>query len=147
MSTPTGLWKNTVNVGFTPTGGTRSVLNRITKSDIDGGIENVKFAGDGDAYNTFNGNVMQDPSVTFAGGNISGILASIAGAVGSLDWTWPDAQNGIGVGSGAIHWVLSNAVVSAKSASNTHAAIATGSITFDAFSTDGTTNPLAFTIL
>jgi hypothetical protein len=143
----TGLNINTVFVTFTPSGGTTALLTRLTKSDIDGGVQNVTFSGDGDLFNTFEGTVMQVPTVTLASGNVSAIMGSVAGLVGTLAFVWPDARNGHEAGSFAISWDLSNALLSDKSASASHAAIATGSNTFSSFSSDGTTNPLAFTIL
>jgi len=143
----TKLFINTVGVTFTPQGGTASPLTRVTKSSIDAGIQNITFKGDGDQFNTFEGNVTQVPTVTLAGASIGALMAGLAGAVGSLAFTWPDAKNGSGPGSFAIAWVLSNAILSDKSAEAGHAQIATGSNAFSSFSADGITNPLAFTIL
>jgi hypothetical protein len=145
--TPSNLHVNTLDVMFTPTGGTDLPIIRITKSDVDGGVSNISFKGDGDLFPTSELNVSQVPTVTFTGGNVGAIMAAVAGTVGQLTMTWPDSRNGIAAGGGGIEWTLSNAILADKNASAPHAQFASGSTMFSSFSNDGATNPLAMTFL
>lgn len=147
MATPSKLHINPTAVAFTPTGGSSSPLTRITKLDVDKGVATVSFKGDGDLYNTFHGVVSQIPKVTITSGDIGGVMGSVAGSTGSLTWTLPDARNGIIATGGGLTFTLSNAVAEDMSASAAHAQIATGNIVFTGFSNDGTTNPLAMSVL
>ena len=145
--TRTGLYVNTVTVGFTPLGGSLSPVARITKSSFDGGIQNISFKGDGDLFDTYQGNVSQVPSITLEGGDVGSLLNSSAGVIGTLSGIWPDARNGKGSGSYALSWSLANCQLSDKSSQSPHANLASGSNSFTAFSSDGTTNPFTFTVL
>jgi hypothetical protein len=147
MPTPTKLHINAVAVAFLPTGGSSSPLTRITKLDVDKGIQTVSFKGDGDFYNSFHQVVSSVPKVTITTGDIAGVMGSVSGSIGDLSWTYPDARNGIIAGGGGLAFVLANATCEDGSASVSHAQIGTANITFTGSSNDGTTNPLSMTVL
>lgn len=144
---PSNLYVNVLDVSFTPVGGSASPFIRQTRADIDGGVSNISFKGDGDLFPTMETNVSQVPSITLAGGNIKQILGVQAGQIGTLMLTIPDARNGTQPGGGGMLLTLSNAIVADKSASAPHAQFASGSTTFSSFSSDGVTNPLSMTML
>ena len=142
MAEVTGLFVNTVACGWTPSGGSRTALTKITQSAIDKGASDVSFSGDGDKFPTFRCNVMNDPSVTLQGGRVTRYMNLISGAFGTLDFTWGDAKNGSGAGS--VLWTLVNAMIGNAGASQPHANFASGSLEIKSYSSDGVTNPLSY---
>lgn len=143
MPIATGLYINCFAVGFTPVSSSLQSLTKITQCSFGKGAQNVSFSGDNDRFPTFRANVMQDPFVSFQGGNIGVYLALVAGTYGTVTWTLGDAKNGSGTGS--MVFTLVNAMVDDSGAQAGHAQIASGSLAFVSYSSDGTTNPLSYT--
>lgn len=142
MPAVTARYINCTSVGFTPTSGSLGSLTGITSVTVSKNATNVAFSGDNDRFSTFRANVMQDPSVSFQGGNVVALFALVAGVYGTVVWTICDAKNG--TGSGSATFTLINAMVDDSQFSGQHAQFMGGSLTFQSYSSDGSTNPLSY---
>lgn len=138
----TGVQLNWTAVGFTPSGGSLTPITRVTNVDFTPGGSLIAFSGDNNRFPTVIANAMNAPRCTITTANIGLILGIAPGTVGTVGATHKDA---IGGSNGDIVYVLSNAVVENTSGSGPHGQFGSGTISFQAFSSDGTTNPLAFT--
>ena len=135
---------NWTGVSFTPVGGSATPITGVTSVAIDGGGSLLKFAGDGDRYNTTVVNDFNEPTVTVQAADLAAIRAYPVGTVGTFVATHDDARNG--VGTGAITYTLANAVIAANPIKGSHRQFGQGTLTLVAFSSDGVTNPLSTTI-
>jgi hypothetical protein len=122
--------------------GTANVLTSIDSITIDQGGDLAKYKGDASLWNTFIVNNNNDPVVTINTTDPAGIMGFAVGATGSFTATHNDAKLATG---GSIIYALSNAVVANNSTAGNHAAYGTAVLQLTAFSSDGVTNPLAFT--
>ena len=137
----TKRFMNWTGVTFTPVGGQALTITGVNSVAIDSGGSLLKFAGDGDRYNTTVVNDYNDPVVTVHAADQAAVRANPVGTVGSFTATHNDARNG--AGTGAITYTLSNAVVANNPIQGAHRQFGQGTLTIAAFSTDGVTNPLA----
>ena len=135
---------NWTGVTFTPVGGSPTVLTGVTSVAIDSGGSLLKFAGDGDRYNTTVVNDFNDPTITVQAADLAAIRANPVGTVGTFTATHNDAKNG--TGSGSITYTLSNAVVAQTNVKGSHRQFGQGTLLLSAFSSDGVTNPLAVSV-
>lgn len=135
-------------VSFTPAGGAATPILGVTDVQIDPQGNLLKLSGDGDRFNTTVVKDFEDPMVTIQSNNTAQYAALTTGTVGVLTCTHLDAINqSVGVGQFAIRYVLSNSVINKNSRGGAHRAFGKGSLSFDSYSSDGTTNPLAITVL
>ncbi len=137
----TGKQMNWSAVAFTPVGGSLTPLNSIDGIDIDYGVTILGYSGDADIYHTLKVNNMNDPKMTCKTTNTSQ-LTQFSGVFGQFTAKHLDAKLASG---GAVVYVLSNAIGGGVTVGGQHAAFGTGSITFEAYSSDGVTSPLSFT--
>lgn len=138
----TGVQLNWTAVGFTPSGGSLTTFTKVTSVEINPGGSLIAFAGDNDRFPTVIANAMNSPSATVTGGNIAQFQGLAPGTTGAFAATHKDARGG---SNGDIVYALANAVVQNTPGSGSHGQFGSGSITFQAFSSDGSTNPLSFT--
>jgi hypothetical protein len=132
---------NWTGVTFTPLNGTTTTITGVTSVQFDSGGSLVKFAGDGDRYNTTVINDFHDPVVTIHTADLATVLSFPVGTVGTFSATHNDAKNG--AGSGAITYTLTNAVVASNPIHGAHRQFGQGTLTLTACSLDGVTNPLS----
>ena len=137
----TKRFMNWTGVAFAPLGGTATTITGVTSVAIDSGGSLAQFSGDGDRYNTTMVNDFNEPTITIQSADLAALRANPIGTSGTLTATHNDAKNG--VGSGAVTYTLTNAVVSACQVRGAHRQFGQGTITFGAFSADGVTNPLS----
>jgi hypothetical protein len=137
----TKRFMNWTGVTFTPVNGTATTITGVTGVVIDAGGSLVKFSGDGDRYYTTVVNDHNEPTVTVQAADLSAIRANPSGSVGTFSATHNDARNGIG--TGAITYTLTNAVIASNSIRGSHRQFGQGTLTLTAFSSDGVTNPLS----
>ena len=147
MPTPTTLYANWTGVQFTPAGGVPIVISRVSNVEFDPGGQLTAYSGDGNRFPVGLFNLMNQPRATLESENIGAISSLAPGALGTFVAVLNDARNGAGVGSGAIQYTLSNAVVQNTPAGGRHQHFARGKATFLAFSADGVTSPLAAVVL
>ena len=135
---------NWTGVTFTPVGGTPTAITGVTSVAIDSGGSLLKFAGDGDRYNTTVVNDFNDPTITVQAADLAAIRANPVGTVGTFTATHNDAKNG--TGSGSITYTLSNAVIAQTNVKGSHRQFGQGTLVLSSFSSDGVTNPLSVSV-
>jgi len=142
MSTPTKRhmnWTTTTYNSVTITG--------VSSIGFDFGGSTAKFAGDGDKFNTTIVNDFNEPKATLTTADIAAAIGFTPGLRSTFVSTLNDAKNGVTASSGGRTFTLANAIVASNSATGAHRQFASASITFEAESTDGTTNPLTTSAL
>lgn len=115
---------------------------RVSSVSINQGGSLSKFSADGDLYPTVIAALMSNPSASVTSADVASLMAISPGTTATLTATHSDAK---GAASGAIAYTLANAVSETAQTSGQHAQFGTATISFQAFSSDGTTNPLSFT--
>lgn len=120
-----------------------ATITGVTSLSFDNGGSVAKFSGDGDKYPTTVINDMNNPSATLASADVAAIYAMPPGTRSSLVATLNDAKGGVTSGNGARTFTLANAVVENNPISGAHRQFASGTVTFQAESSDGSTNPLS----
>jgi hypothetical protein len=140
----TKRFMNWTGVTFTPQNGSPTPITGVTSIQIDSGGSLIKFSGDGDRYSTTVVNDFNDPTVTVHSADLAAVRAFPVGTVGTFSATHNDAKNG--VGTGAITYTLSNAVIASNPIHGAHRQFGQGTLTLTATSPDGMTNPLSTSI-
>jgi hypothetical protein len=121
-----------------------SSITRVTSCSFSQGGQLAEFAADDDRYPTVLANLMCRPTASITSADVAALMAISPGTVGSLTATHADALRGSG---GSVVYVLSNAVSENAQDTGPFGQFGTATLNFRAFSTDGSTNPLAFTRL
>lgn len=134
---------NWTAVGFTPTAGSLSTCTGVTQVAIGTGGSLIKFSADADRFPTLVVNDFNDPSMSITTADLNWLLSIPPGTRGSATATHKDAKGATG---GNMVYTLSNAVMEAPQVGGQHRQIGSGTGTFYAESTDGTTNPLSFSL-
>jgi hypothetical protein len=137
----THRFMNWTGVTFTPLNGTPTAITGVTSIQIDSGGSLLKFSGDGDRFSTTVVNDFNDPTIIVHSADLAAVRAFPVGTVGTFTATHNDAKNG--TGSGAVTYVLTNAVVASNPIHGTHRQFGQGVLTLTSYSTDGVTNPLS----
>lgn len=137
----TNRFMNWTGVTFTPLNGAPTAIHGVTSIQIDSGGSLLKFSGDGDRYSTTVVNDFNDPSVTIHSADLAAVRAFPVGTVGTFTATHNDAKNG--TGTGAMTYILTNAVVASNPVQGAHRQFGQGVLTLNAYSVDGVTNPLS----
>jgi hypothetical protein len=144
--TATKRFVNNSNVSFTPAGGGSAVDARGVQSvGDDPGIELLNMAGDADFWDTTVVAVRGARTVTIELLEIGTFNTVTPGAIGTLVWTRNDARNAAAAGGGALVYTLSEAVYKGMPVNSAHRQAAKGTISFEAQSVDGATDPLTIT--
>lgn len=133
----TGVQANWAAVSFNST-----PIKRVTNVTFDRGGSTTAFRGDTDVYPTVIASLAQNPGCTITTADVAALMGIADGASGTITATHKDARAATG---GDVVYVLSNAVFETASANGPQGAFGTVQASFKAYSTDGTTNPLAFT--
>ncbi len=133
---------NWTSVTFTPTGGSATSITRVTAGMFGQGGQLLKFKGDTDLYPTIIAAPTSEPHASFTTADVGTMMGFASGTAGSLAATLNDARGSTG---GAVVFALANAVFENADASGRHAQFATVTGTWQAYSSDGSTNPLSFT--
>ena len=133
---------NWTAVAFTPASASAIPITRVTAGMFGQGGQLIKFKGDTDQYPTIIAAPTVEPNASFTTADVGTMMGFAPGTGGSLAATLNDAKAAVG---GAVNFTLSNAVFETASATAQHAHFATVTGTWQAFSSDGVTNPLAFT--
>ena len=137
-----------MNVGpvtWTPSGGTLVTLTGIKSASYDEGAQSLKESADFDIFPTTAGINYVEPKLTLESIDAFALYATLAGTFGSLAITFRDFKNGATVGGGAKIVTASNAWLETRPLSAQHRQLATQTLTFQTYSTDGSTHPVAVT--
>jgi hypothetical protein len=119
-----------------------TAITRITTGGFGQGGKLLKFKGDTDAYSTIIANVNNEPNATFTTADVGTMMGIAPGSVNTLSATLNDAKGATG---GAVVFSMINAVFENADTTAQHAQFGSVTGTWQAFSSDGLTNPLSFT--
>jgi hypothetical protein len=117
-----------------------TAITRITTGGFGLGGKLLKFKGDTDIYSSIIANVDNEPHATFTTADVGTMMGINPGTSGTLTATLNDAK---AVTGGAVIFTMSNAVFENADTTGQHAQFGTVTGTWQAYSSDGTTNPLA----
>lgn len=117
-------------------------LTRVTNAMFGQGGSLIKFKGDTDQYPTIIANVHNEPHASITTADVGTLMGIPPGTTATLNATLNDAKAATG---GAVVFALANAVFENADTQAQHAQFATVTGTWQAFSSDGSTNPLSFT--
>jgi hypothetical protein len=119
-----------------------TAITRITTGGFGQGGKLLRFKGDTDMYSTIIANVNNEPHATFTTADVGTMMGISPGSTGTLSATLNDAKGATG---GAVVFAMINAVFETADTTAQHAHFGTVTGTWQAFSSDGVTNPLSFT--
>ena len=117
-------------------------ITRITTGGFGQGGKLLRFKGDTDMYSTVIANVTNEPSATFTTADVGTMMGIAPGTTNTLSATLNDAKAATG---GAVVFTMINAVFENADTTAQHAQFGSVTGTWQAFSSDGVTNPLSFT--
>jgi len=115
-------------------------ITRVTTGMFGLGGQLVKFKGDTDLYPSIIANVTNEPHASFTTADVGTVMAITPGTSATLSATLNDAK---GASGGAVIFALSNAVFENADTNAQHAQFGTVTGTWQAYASDGLTNPLA----
>lgn len=145
MGTPTNRYMNVGPVNWTPSGGTLVTLTGIKSASYDEGAQSLKESADFDIFPTVGGVNYVEPKITLESIDAFALYATVAGTFGTLAITFRDFKNAATVGGGAKIVTASNAWLETRPVSAQYRQLATQTQTFQTYSTDGSTHPIAIT--
>jgi hypothetical protein len=119
-----------------------TAITRVTNATFGQGGNLIKFKGDTDLYPTIIANVDNEPHASITTADVGTLMGINPGTTATLNATLNDAKGATG---GAVVFALANAVFENADTTGQHAQFATVTGTWQAFSADGSTNPLSFT--
>ncbi len=134
-------WKDvTVVYGSGPT---TITLTEITDIAVQRGEQWISFKGDGNVFATAMALADSSRSVRITGGDVGKLLTIPKNTVCTVNFKLYDAVNQSASGAGTLSFVLSNAVFLGNAPGGGQNQYIMDSIQFQAYSSDGTTDPLA----
>ena len=119
-----------------------TAITRITTGGFGQGGKLLRFKGDTDMFSTVIANVTNEPHATFTTADVGTVMGITPGTTNTLAATLNDAKGATG---GSVVFTMINSVFENADTSAQHAQFGTVTGTWQAFSTDGVTNPLSFT--
>jgi hypothetical protein len=119
-----------------------TAITRITTGGFGQGGKLIRFKGDTDMYSTVIANVTNEPGATFTTADVGTIMGIAPGTTNTLTATLNDAKGATG---GAVVFTMINSVFENADTAAQHAQFGSVTGTWQAFSSDGVTNPLSFT--
>jgi hypothetical protein len=129
------------NVNWTGVSHGSTNLTRVTQGSFTYGGNLIKFKGDVDNFPTIIVCPDQEPTASFHTADVGTAFGLTPGTTATLNATLNDAKLAAG---GAVVFAMINSVVRNTDAQGSHAQYAGATINWDAYSSDGSTNPLSF---
>jgi hypothetical protein len=117
-------------------------ITRITTGGFGQGGKLLRFKGDTDMYSTIIANVNNEPNASFTTADVGTMMGFVPGTTTTLTATLNDAKAASG---GSVVFTMINAVFENADTTAQHAQFGTVTGTWQAYSSDGVTNPLSFT--
>jgi hypothetical protein len=131
-----------LQLNFTGVSFASTAITRVTSVSFDQGGTLINFSGDNDRYPTVIANPVSNPKCSITSGDVANLMNIATGASGTILANQLDALAATG---GAIDWTLVNAVHETTTDQGQWGQFGTATATFNAYSSDGSTNPLSFT--
>jgi hypothetical protein len=129
------------NINWTSVSFNSVTLTRITNASFGQGGQLLKFKGDVDQYPTVIANVHNEPHASITTADVGTVMSSFTpGLTSTLTASMNDAKLATG---GGVVFTLSNAVFENAESQGQHAQFGSVTGTWQAYSTDGATAPLA----
>jgi hypothetical protein len=119
-----------------------TAITRVTNASVGQGGNLIKFKGDTDVFPTIIAMVDQEPHASITTADVGTMMGFIPGAAGTLLATLKDSK---GASGGDVLFTLANAVFENADTQAQHAQFGSVTGTWQAYSSDGSTNPLSFT--
>jgi hypothetical protein len=119
-----------------------TAITRVTNASVGQGGNLIKFKGDTDVFPTIIAMVDQEPHVSVTTADVGTMMGFIPGASGTLLATLKDSK---GASGGDVNFTMANAVFENADTQAQHAQFGSVTGTWQAYSSDGSTNPLSFT--
>jgi len=119
-----------------------TAITRVTNASVGQGGNLIKFKGDTDLYPTIIANVDNEPHFSITTADIGTMMGFNPGQTATLSATLSDAKGAVG---GAVVFSMANAVFENADTQAAHAQFGSVTGTWQAYSSDGSTNPLSFT--
>ena len=133
---------NWQSVSFTPTSGATVAITRVTNASVGMGGKLIKFKADTDIYPSIIANVDNEPHFSITTADVGTMMGFIPGTGGTLLATLNDAKLASG---GAVLFTMANAVFENADTQAAHAQFGSVTGTWQAYASDGQTDPLTFT--
>ncbi len=118
-----------------------TAITRITTGAFGQGGKLLKFKGDTDLYSTVIASVSNEPHASFTTADVGTVMGITPGTTNTLVATLNDAKGATG---GAVVFAMINAVFENADTTAHHGQFGNVTGTWQAFSSDGVTNPLSF---
>jgi hypothetical protein len=119
-----------------------TAITRVTAGMFGQGGNLLKFKGDTDLYPSIIANVDNEPHALITTADVGTMMGFAPGTSGTLTATLNDAK---AVSGGAVVFTMSNAVFENAEANAQHAQFGTITGTWQAYASDGITNPVVIT--
>jgi hypothetical protein len=119
-----------------------TAITRVTNGSFGMGGKLLKFKGDTDIYSTVIANIDNEPHASFTTADVGTMMGFVPGTTSTLTATLNDAKGATG---GAVVFTMINAVFENADSQAQHAQFGSVTGSWQAFSSDGATNPLSFT--
>ena len=133
---------NFAAVGFTPSGGSLTSISHVQNVEHDDKGQVLAGRGDNFLYPTLKAAIGLDPTFTVNHQDHIAQQTLTFGTKGAFTYTIKD---GSGDNAGDVVVTVSNALIANRTKSTAHQQWATMTLMIECFSTDGTTNPVAYT--
>jgi hypothetical protein len=117
-------------------------ITRVSAASFSQGGSLIKFKGDVDNFPTIIANVDNEPHASVTTADVAVLMGINPGTTATLSATLNDAKLATG---GAVVFAMANAVFENADSQGQHAQFASVTGSWQAFSSDGSTNPLSFT--
>jgi hypothetical protein len=117
-------------------------ITRITTASFGQGGSLVQFKGDTDLYPSIIANVTNDPHASITTADVGTMMGFLSGTSGTLTAQLNDAK---AVADGAVVFTMSNAVFENADTQAAHAQFGSVTGTWQAYASDGLTNPVVIT--
>jgi hypothetical protein len=137
-----------MNVGpvtWTPSGGSLVTLTGIKSASYNEGAQSLKESADFDIFPTVGGVNYVEPTISLESIDAFALYATLPGTFGTLAITFRDFRNAATTGGGGKIVTASNAWLETRPLNAQHRQLATQTIGFQTFSTDGSTHPIGIT--
>lgn len=144
MSAASNKYQNWSSVVVTPSGGGAITVPEVIDLAVDATSPSLRFEGDRDAF----ASLIRTPQKTRKVKITSSAINVLATILEDTPCTIVGVLNdlGNGTGTGAITCTLTNAVRNAFRFSGKNNTVAAGSLEFEAYATDGQTDPLTISV-
>lgn len=140
----TNLYMNWSGVIYTPGAGSATSFTEVVSISCDFGSDKQSWSADADTFAKLIVTRMNRRVVTLTCGAVNQLMNVVKNSPGSLVFILNDALNVLG--TGAITFTLANCIPIETPLSGSHNQFGGGTITFEGYAANGTSDPLSFVV-